>query len=80
MLFYYRDIDKKKIDVIYYQSGMITPIEIKKGINPSKPNKNFKVLNKFHLPIRTGFVIDYNNRIRPINEQVYTIPIGLIEG
>ncbi len=78
-LYYYRDIDQKEIDVLYERNGEIYPIEIKKGINPTKPNKNFKVLSKYHLPIKTGFIIDCTDKIRPINANVYTLPIGLIE-
>ena len=78
-LFFYRDIDQKEIDIIYEKNQEIYPIEIKKGIRPTKPNKNFNVLEKFKLPIKTGLIIDSTDKIRPINEKVYTIPIGLIE-
>ena len=30
----YRDIDQKEIDLLYVNGGAITPIEIKKGMNP----------------------------------------------
>lgn len=78
-LFFYRDIDQKEIDIIYEKNHEIYPIEIKKGIRPTKPNKNFHILDKFNLPIKTGLIIDSTDKIRPINENVYTIPIGLIE-
>lgn len=78
-LYYYRDIDQKEIDLLYVGGGAITPIEIKKGMNPVKPTKNFSVLEKYKMPIRTGFVIDTTDRIRPINENVYAIPVGLID-
>ena len=79
VLFTYRDIDQKEIDLLYVKEQTITPIEIKKGVRPSKPSKNFSVLSKYGMPIRTGFVIDATDRIRPINENVYAIPVGLVD-
>ncbi len=77
-LFYYRDIDQKEVDLIYADFGALYPIEIKKGIAPSKPTKNFDVLSKFNMEIKTGLVIDTCDRIRPINETAYSIPVYLM--
>jgi uncharacterized protein len=77
-LFYYRDIDGKEIDLLYVKDQRIYPIEIKKGVNPVKPTKNFDVLRKYNLPIEKGLVIDCTDRIRPINDKAYMIPVGLI--
>ncbi|MDD2232910.1 MAG: ATP-binding protein [Sphaerochaetaceae bacterium] len=77
-LYFYRDRDQKEIDVIFEKNGCIYPIEIKKGINPSKPTKNFKVLEKTRIPIETGLVIDCCDQIRPINENVYCCPAVLV--
>jgi len=77
-LFYYRDIDQKEIDLLYIKQNEIYPIEIKKGINPTSPTKNFKVLKKYKLPIRTGLVIDTTDKIRPINEDAYSYPVHLL--
>lgn len=35
-IFYYRDSDKKDIDLIIEENGVIHPIEIKKSSNPKK--------------------------------------------
>lgn len=78
-LYYYRDIDQKEVDVLYFKNQTLYPIEIKQGINPTKPNKNFNVLEKYHLPIQTGIILDCTDKIRPINERVYTVPVGFIE-
>lgn len=77
-LFYYRDIDQKEIDLIYVDASSIYPIEVKKGITPTKPTKNFNVLQKYQLNIKPGLVIDNCERIRPINENAYTIPVYLL--
>ena len=77
-LFYYRDIDQKEIDLVYVNAGDIYPIEVKKGVTPTKPTKNFDVLSKYKLNIKPGLIIDNCDRIRPINEKAYTFPIYLL--
>lgn len=77
-LFYYRDIDQKEVDLIYAEQGKIYPIEIKKGISPSKPDKNFSVLQKYQQDIQPGLVIDTCEKIRPINEAAWMYPVYLL--
>lgn len=77
-LFYYRDIDQKEIDLLYIKNNAIYPIEIKKGILPSKPTKNFNVLSKYNQKIEVGLVIDNSDKIRPINDKAYTFPVYLL--
>ena len=52
-LYYYRDIDQKEIDLLYVDEAGIYPIEIKKGISPKNPTKNFNVLQKYKRQIKT---------------------------
>lgn len=77
-LFYYRDIDQKEIDLLFVEGESIYPIEIKKSVNPTKPTKNFDVLKKYNLSIQTGIVFDTTDKIRPINELAYCVPISLL--
>lgn len=77
-LFYYRDSDRKEIDVLYVVRDSIYPIEIKKGLNPGKPTRNFSVLEKYHMNIQKGLVIDSCDRIRPVNEYAYYYPVYLL--
>ena len=42
-LYYYRDKDQKEVDLLYIEGDTIYPIEIKKGISPNNPDKNFAV-------------------------------------
>lgn len=44
-LYFYRDSNKKEIDLIIYQDGIVSPVEIKKGSAPKDAVKNFSVLN-----------------------------------
>ena len=77
-LFYYRDKDQKEIDLLYVDQANIYPIEIKKGIMPNKPTKNFNVLKKYGLNIKPGLVINNCEKIRPINEAAYYYPVFLL--
>lgn len=77
-LFYYRDIDSKEIDLLFVDGEKIYPIEIKKGTSPTKPTKNFNVLEKYKLNIMPGLVIDTCDRIRAINEKAYAFPVYLL--
>ena len=44
-VFYYRDRDQKEIDLLLYQNGVLSPIEIKKAASPGKTAiRNFDVL------------------------------------
>lgn len=35
-ILYYRDKDQKEIDILLYQNGILSPIEIKKAASPGK--------------------------------------------
>ena len=77
-LYYYRDIDQKEVDLLYIEGNSIYPIEVKKGIFPNKPTKNFNVLKKYNMEIKPGLIIDCTDKIRPINDNAYTFPIYLL--
>ena len=77
-LFYYRDKDQKEIDLLYVFQNKLYPIEIKAGVAPAKPAKNFSVLSKYHMEIQPGLIIDNCDKIRPLNENAYSIPVSII--
>ena len=77
-LFYYRDIDQKEIDVLFVRRNEIYPIETKKGTSPKNPARNFGVLSKYGMEIKTGLIIDSCDRIRPANDISYYYPVSLI--
>lgn len=76
--FYYRDIDRKEIDLLYVDGGEIYPIEIKKGTSPTKRTKSFKALDKYKLHINLGLVINTCDKIRAVNEKAYVFPVYLL--
>ena len=77
-LFYYRDIDQKEIDLLYVKENTLYPIEIKKSDSPKKPTKNFGILEKYHMPVGTGLIIDTCDRMRPLNENAWYYPVSIL--
>lgn len=77
-LYYYRDIDKKEVDIILVKEGELYPVEIKKGVTPSKPTKNFNVLEKYNMPIKRGMIIDNTDKIRALNDNAFFFPVSLL--
>ncbi len=77
-LFFYRDIDRKEIDLLLVERDNIYPIEIKKSTSPNKATKNFNVLEKYKLNIMPGLVIDTCDKVRAINENAYAFPVYLL--
>ena len=77
-LYYYRDIDQKEIDILFVRGNQLWPIEIKTSESPKNPTKNFSVLKKYNMEIRTGLVIDTCDRIRPINDAAFSYPVSLL--
>lgn len=90
-IFYYRDKDQKEIDLLIYQNGVLSPIEIKKAASPGKTAiKNFKVLEpaarketfgdleSLKVEIGTGSVICMANDLLPVDEKNWYVPVWLI--
>ncbi|MCL2865043.1 MAG: ATP-binding protein [Lachnospiraceae bacterium] len=90
-IFYYRDKEKREIDLLLYESGTLYPIEIKKAASPGKDAiKNFNVLKPITEPehfgkleqykteIGSGAVICMANDLLPIDNKNWFVPVWLI--
>lgn len=93
-MYFYRDSNKKEIDVILYKDGIVNPIEIKKGTAPKDAVKNFSVLKAVeaepseedyfagtaHLKtkIGTGAVVCMASDMMPIDKKNWYVPAWLI--
>jgi predicted AAA+ superfamily ATPase len=78
-IFYYRDKDKKEIDLLIMQNQTIYPIEIKKTGAPNKDSiRHFSLLDKFKLKIGEGAVICFTDSVMPITKDVSAVPVGLV--
>lgn len=90
-IFYYRDKDQKEIDLLIYQNGVLSPIEIKKSASPgSVAVKNFKVLDpvsavenfggleSLKVEIGTGNVICMASDLLPVDGKNWYVPVWMI--
>lgn len=90
-VYYYRDKDKKEIDLLILQNGVLYPIETKKTASPGADSvKHFNVLSPLEEPekfgelaqlkmtIGTGAVVCMANDLLPINKKNWYIPSWLI--
>ncbi|MBE6812569.1 MAG: ATP-binding protein [Ruminococcaceae bacterium] len=92
-LFYYRDNNKKEIDLIIYQNATVYPIEIKKNTAPANAVKNFSVLNileqtneedlftdaaQLKTTVGTGLVVCLASDVLPVDKKNWYVPAWLI--
>ena len=76
-IYYYRDKDKKEIDLIIEKNGKLYPIEIKKSSNPDKTTiKNFSVILADKLGY--GAVICLAQEDYPITANINAIPVSYV--
>ncbi|MFQ5456629.1 MAG: ATP-binding protein [Nitrospirota bacterium] len=77
--YYYRDKDKKEIDMLIIKDGVIYPLEFKKTASPTKDDvRHFKVLEKLHIPVGTGGVICLAEEPLPLTPSAWSIPVGAL--
>lgn len=91
-LYFYRDSNKKEIDLIIWQNGVVYPIEIKKSAAPQNATKHFSVLKPIerepetdafgaaHLKtaIGTGAVVCLASDLLPIDRKNWYVPAWCI--
>ena len=78
-IYYYRDKDKKEIDLIIETGNTIHPFEIKKTANPKRDaTKHFSALEKTNKAIGFGGVICLSEDLLPINKRDWIIPVNVL--
>lgn len=78
-LYYYRDRDKKEIDLLILKDGVIHPIDIKKTASPSnRMVRHFSVLKNLGVKTGEGGLICLTDRSLPLTENVLSIPVGIL--
>lgn len=77
-LFYYRDIDKKEIDLLIAEGEKLYPIEIKKGKEPAKSDKNFGVLRQFKKTVEPGIILCMSDELIPYNRESWYCPVSVL--
>ena len=90
-VYYYRDKEKREIDLLLYENGTLYPIEVKKSAAPGIESvKHFKVLNPVTEPERFGELEQYKteigngsvvcmaNDLLPADKKNWFVPVWLI--
>lgn len=78
-IYFIRDKDKKEIDLVIIQNQVLYPLEIKKTAAPSKYDvKNFSIIAKFGMNVGEGGIICLIDKLLPIKDKIYSIPISYI--
>ncbi len=78
-LSYYRDNNKREIDLIISDNDVLYPVEIKKSASPKKSAiKHFSVINNLNKTKGKGLVISMSPIILPLDKENTVIPITCI--
>lgn len=77
-LYYYRDIDRKEIDLLIIEGDKLYPLEIKKSKNPAHPDKNFGILDKFNMDTQPGIILCMSDELIPYNKEAWLCPASCI--
>lgn len=78
-LYFYRDRDRREIDLLIVSDGMIHPIEIKHTATPRRSHvQSFNYLNKLDLPIGPGALLNLSQTPMPLSDNAWSFPLGLL--
>ena len=80
-IYFFRDANGAEVDLLFYQNGILYPVEIKKTSSPNiKDIKHFKVLTNYFptLEIGEGGVICNYESVLPLGENNKIIPVRYI--
>ncbi len=78
-IYFYRDKEKREIDLLIEENGVIYPIEIKKSAKITNNNfYGFSVLKQLNTNIGHGAVLSFVKDLIPIGENSDAVPINFI--
>jgi len=78
-MYFYRDKDKREVDIILEENGKLYPLEIKQKSNPNIDDlKNFSALAQFKKEIAPGGVLCTAPTWLPLGKKDYIIPVSYI--
>ena len=77
--YYYRDKDRREIDLLLLQDGVVYPLEIKKTASPGREDvRHFGALERLGLPVGPGGLICMAEQALPLTATVQSIPAWAI--
>lgn len=75
--FYYRDKDKKEIDLLIVRDGTMYPLEFKKSASPGTGDiRHFSVLANLKMPVGPGAVVCLASQSLPLGPSVRSVPVA----
>lgn len=78
-MYYYRDTDRKEIDLVIESDGMLHPIEIKKTASPeSGISRTFKILDSASIPRGNGAVVCTKQDYSALDRNTTIVPAWTI--
>jgi predicted AAA+ superfamily ATPase len=77
-MYFYRDSNRKEIDVVIQSYNLVHLFEIKKSSAPRNAIKNFSVMKPISTPIGLGGVLCLSENLFPIDHLNWMIPVWMI--
>jgi len=78
-IYFYRDKDKREVDIILEENGKLYPLEVKQKTNPNTDDlRNFAVLSQFKKEVAPGGVLCLAPTHLPLGKKDHAIPISYI--
>jgi predicted AAA+ superfamily ATPase len=78
-LYFYRDKEKREVDLLIEQNGKLHPVEIKKtGSIQNNHFSGFDFLKNLNFPIGHGCVLCFVNSLIPLSKDIDAVPIGYL--
>jgi predicted AAA+ superfamily ATPase len=77
--YFYRDKEKREIDLLIERNGKYYPIEVKRSASPSNDDvRHFNVLEKLQIPAGKGAIVCLYEQLLPLNRDVDIVPISYL--
>lgn len=78
-IYFYRDKDRREVDLLIEANGILHPIEIKKSASIRNMHFNgFQFLEKQGIPVGHGCILSFVSEVLPIDSHADAVPIGFI--
>ena len=77
--YYYRDKDKKEIDLLMVIDGTVFPVEVKKTASPDRNDaRHFQVLDSLKMPVGPGGLVCLAPQSLPLTARIMSIPVAAL--
>ena len=78
-MYFYRDKEKREVDILLEENGALYPMEVKQKTNPNAGDlKNFTALCRLEKNIAPGGILCLAPKYLPLGKRDYIIPVSYI--